>query len=308
MSTSSPGEEEEGGDPEACGRTPPLVPSNGTGTEEPVDVHHGFVLKDPCDLWAMLYEDIEGMIKIIENRPGTICPGWHAVSYSKDPRVLTVRALSAFRDMHPNFPSPSVFRPGHVHGLVRIGWTLPHERVAHSRWAVAGYPCANIITEVLPFCKPGSSVANLVVGPRVNGNCGAFPLKSETSGVQRLARLAVSEGLCRATNAKTLHPPPLPSEAKFAKRKRDQSSSETTTSETNAKADRTSVKKPKKSPTRSSPRTVSKRPQATLIADVAPPCATAVVSDAANPSPSVRAAVAIVSTRDIREFMVPKAA
>ena len=180
--------------------------ATGTGARSPALVTHGFCLSDARWLHAML--DAKENIKIIENRPCRLAPGWYAVSLSQGAYTGVLEEMD-FRQRYPEFPGPLAYQGGRAFGLAKIGYSLPQDACKGHRWSSPDYKIANIITAVLPFdrSKPG---------PSVRGNFGAFPLKESEKKTRACAQFALGAGHLRRTDAEATFARPT-SEAKRPK-------------------------------------------------------------------------------------------
>jgi len=168
----------------------------GTGAIRPDRVTHAFALNDARWAFGILEVD-DGTGKIVENRCFRMSPGWYAVTLAESSPLCERPDDAAFRRTYPAYPGPWGVAKGHVLGLARIGYALPHAHCAINEWASDAYPVGNIITEVLPFGTPG---------PKVRANFGVFPLKAAQEPTRTRASERVAVGARRKTHAQDALP------------------------------------------------------------------------------------------------------
>lgn len=139
-----------------------------TGARDPTQVTHGFTLNNPAWAWLIL----EGH-KIIENRQTSAQPGWYAVHVSVKAHCSIMEEFPLIKEF--SMPSVLGMENGIIHGLCKIGMSVPFEQCKDNRWASADYKICNVITEVIPFSKT----------VKASGNLGAWPLKESTELVRQ---------------------------------------------------------------------------------------------------------------------------
>lgn len=129
-------------------------------------VTHAFTLSNQALAWLIL-----NGIKPIENRQCKIQPGWYAVHIGATAHCSVEEEVLYAKE----FSMPSVLckemERGMVHGVCKIGQTLPYDRCKSNRWAREDYKMCNIITEVIPFNK----------SVKATGNLGTWPLNKESA-------------------------------------------------------------------------------------------------------------------------------
>lgn len=153
----------------------------------PLQVTHGFTLSAPHWAWLILKGH-----KIIENRQVRFAPGWYAVHVGLMAHTSVVEEVKYHKEL--GMPSMMSAKNGHVGGVCKIEVGVPYEQCKKSRWAIADYKIANIITEVIPF-DDGETV-------KARGNLGAWPLRESQERVNALTKQAIQLGLRKQTNAK----------------------------------------------------------------------------------------------------------
>lgn len=137
-----------------------------------LDPRVGFVLNDARWLYAMLYESQNP--KTIENRHVKLAAGWYAVSLSQAAHTSIADDI-AFKKEFPHFKGALAYTKGVVHGAVRIDRSLPQAQCAESRWSLADYKIANIVSHTLLF-DPRDSVPVRGMYPSSRSHTRARPL------------------------------------------------------------------------------------------------------------------------------------
>lgn len=157
-----------------CDTTSTSTPT--TGAPSPTTITHGFVLNDARWLYAMLYESQNP--KTIENRHVKLAAGWYAVSLSQAAHTSIADDI-AFKKEFPHFKGAMAYTKGVVHGAVRIDRSLPQIQCAESRWSLADYKIANIVSHTLLF-GPRDSVPVRGMYPSSRSHTRARPLLDTT--------------------------------------------------------------------------------------------------------------------------------
>lgn len=168
-----------------------------TAADSPSTVTHAFSLNDPALAWLILKAP-KGKSKIIENRNFRMQPGWVGVATTATAHMSVVTEV-ALSKKYANFPSSFAksMKNGCVHGVCKIGHTLPAKLAEGNEWYVDPYKVANVITEVIWFDEAIPA----------RGNFGCWPLGPSLAKVQLTARTAELSGKRKITDGEEVLPP-----------------------------------------------------------------------------------------------------
>lgn len=159
----------------------------------PAEVTHAFSLNDQMLCAKILVAaDDTGAIKVVENRDFRMTPGWYGVAVTAG-AYCSVNEEVTLRKEFPQLPPYMAVDRGKVHGLCKIGHSLPASMVKDVPGVEPRYKVVNVITEFLPFTRFPAN------GARARGNFGCWPLKDAEHAVRELAKSAELAGL-RRTN------------------------------------------------------------------------------------------------------------
>jgi hypothetical protein len=141
-----------------------------TGARDPTEVTHGFTLNNQAWAWLILHG-----YKIIENRPFKLQEGWYAVHVGATAHCSIMEEIPLIKEF--GMPLVLGLEKGVVHGLCKIGMSVPFVQCEGNRWACVDYKFCNVITEVIPFTTT----------VKARGNLGVWPLKEFTEFVRQEA-------------------------------------------------------------------------------------------------------------------------
>lgn len=168
-----------------------------TASKSPSTVTHAFSLNDPSLAWLILKAP-KGKSKIMENRNFRMQTGWIAVATTATAHMSVVTEV-ALKKKFPSFPSSFAksMQNGCVHGVCKIGHTLPAKLAEGNEWYVDPYKVANVITEVIWFDEAIPA----------RGNFGCWPLNECVGKVQLAAHTAELSGKRNTTDGEEQLPP-----------------------------------------------------------------------------------------------------
>ena len=158
-------------------------------SKSPESVTHGFSFNDSRLVYALLNAET-GNQRVVLSSWTPLARGWYAISLTNN-AYTSVQDEHVFRREFRLYPGPLVYVRGCVHGMDKVGYTLPQKACAGNRWAEPLLPFANIITQTILFDYPGAAVRDK--------GCGPFCLGEALLAVRKNAKEHYERGLCQDT-------------------------------------------------------------------------------------------------------------